>query len=68
MLAREYCDATKRRFKPVILSHRMMPGLLEVGQAHPPSSVLFDMHPPQCWIPPLPPLLLLLLPRLLPDL
>jgi hypothetical protein len=31
MLAREYCDATKRRFKPVILSHRMMPGLLEVG-------------------------------------
>ena len=29
MLAREYCDATKRRFKPVILSHRMMPGLLE---------------------------------------
>jgi tyrosyl-tRNA synthetase len=30
MLAREYCDATKRRFKPVILSHRMMPGLLEV--------------------------------------
>ncbi|KAI8472552.1 MAG: hypothetical protein J3K34DRAFT_413463 [Monoraphidium minutum] len=29
MLAREYCDATKRKFKPVILSHRMMPGLLE---------------------------------------
>lgn len=29
MLAREYCDATKRRFKPVILSHPMMPGLLE---------------------------------------
>jgi len=31
MLAREYCDATKKKFKPVILSHRMMPGLLEVG-------------------------------------
>lgn len=30
MLAREYCDATKKKFKPVILSHRMMPGLLEV--------------------------------------
>ncbi|KIY93319.1 tyrosyl-tRNA synthetase [Monoraphidium neglectum] len=29
MLAREYCDATKKKFKPVILSHRMMPGLLE---------------------------------------
>ena len=31
MLAREYCDQTKRKFKPVILSHRMMPGLLEVS-------------------------------------
>lgn len=31
MLAREYCDAKKRKFKPVILSHPMMPGLLEVG-------------------------------------
>jgi len=29
MLAREYCTQTKRKFKPVILSHRMMPGLLE---------------------------------------
>eukprot|EP00877_Chromochloris_zofingiensis_P006719 jgi/Chrzof1/22/Cz01g00230.t1 len=29
MLAREYCDDIKRKFKPVILSHRMMPGLLE---------------------------------------
>ncbi|KAF8060281.1 tyrosine--tRNA ligase 1 [Scenedesmus sp. PABB004] len=29
MLAREYCDATKRKVKPIILSHRMMPGLLE---------------------------------------
>lgn len=33
MLAREYCDDIKRKWKPVILSHRMMPGLLEVGDA-----------------------------------
>eukprot|EP00767_Chilomastix_cuspidata_P003785 gnl/Chilomastix_cuspidata/391.p2 GENE.gnl/Chilomastix_cuspidata/391~~gnl/Chilomastix_cuspidata/391.p2 ORF type:complete len:378 (+),score=176.14 gnl/Chilomastix_cuspidata/391:28-1161(+) len=31
VLAREYCDATKRRFKPVILSHHMLPGL-RMGQ------------------------------------
>jgi hypothetical protein len=30
MLAREYCDDIKRKNKPIILSHRMMPGLLEV--------------------------------------
>lgn len=29
MLAREYCDSIKRKNKPIILSHRMMPGLLE---------------------------------------
>ena len=29
MLAREYCDDIKRKLKPVVLSHRMMPGLLE---------------------------------------
>jgi len=29
MLAREYCDATKRKHKPIILSHHMMPGLKE---------------------------------------
>eukprot|EP00195_Chlamydomonas_chlamydogama_P008917 CAMPEP_0202899462 /NCGR_PEP_ID=MMETSP1392-20130828/7688_1 /ASSEMBLY_ACC=CAM_ASM_000868 /TAXON_ID=225041 /ORGANISM="Chlamydomonas chlamydogama, Strain SAG 11-48b" /LENGTH=385 /DNA_ID=CAMNT_0049585645 /DNA_START=282 /DNA_END=1439 /DNA_ORIENTATION=- len=29
VLAREYCDDIKRKLKPVILSHRMMPGLLE---------------------------------------
>lgn len=30
MLAREYCDDCKpKRLKPVILSHAMMPGLLE---------------------------------------
>lgn len=31
MLAREYAETLKpKRFKPVILSHRMLPGLLEV--------------------------------------
>ena len=30
MLAREYCDKIKRKLKPVILSHEMLPGLLEV--------------------------------------
>lgn len=42
MLAREYCDAKKRRFKPVILSHPMMPGLLEVGppaKLHPTTAI-----------------------------
>lgn len=29
MLAREYCDEIKRKHKPVILSHHMLPGLLE---------------------------------------
>ena len=29
VLAREYCDDIKRKNKPIILSHRMMPGLLE---------------------------------------
>lgn len=29
MLAREYCDDIKRKLKPIVLSHRMMPGLLE---------------------------------------
>lgn len=32
MLAREYCDGCKpKRLKPVVLSHPMLPGLLEVG-------------------------------------
>ena len=30
VLAREYCDKIKRKLKPVILSHEMLPGLLEV--------------------------------------
>ena len=29
MLAREYCDAAKIKFKPVILSHHMLMGLKE---------------------------------------
>jgi tyrosyl-tRNA synthetase len=29
VLAREYCAKTKRKLKPIILSHHMMPGLLE---------------------------------------
>ena len=33
MLAREYCTATKRKFKPVILSHAMLPGLLQARRA-----------------------------------
>lgn len=31
MLAREYCDMTKRKLKPIIISHAMLPGLLEVS-------------------------------------
>ncbi|CAM6094400.1 unnamed protein product [Calypogeia fissa] len=29
VLAREYCDQTKRKLKPIILSHHMLPGLLQ---------------------------------------
>lgn len=32
MLAREYCDAVKKKNKPIVLSHHMLPGLKE-GQA-----------------------------------
>ena len=31
MLAREYCDMAKIKFKPVILSHHMLMGLKEGG-------------------------------------
>jgi tyrosyl-tRNA synthetase len=31
MLAREYCDDIKRKLKPIIISHAMLPGLLEVS-------------------------------------
>mmetsp|Transcript_33843 Transcript_33843/g.54846 ORF Transcript_33843/g.54846 Transcript_33843/m.54846 type:complete len:393 (+) Transcript_33843:262-1440(+) len=44
MLAREYCDDIKRKLKPIILSHHMLPGLKE-GQAKmsksDPSSAIF---------------------------
>ena len=30
MLAREYCDEVKRKLKPIILSHPMLPGLQQV--------------------------------------
>ena len=29
VLAREYCDSIKKKLKPIILSHAMLPGLLE---------------------------------------
>lgn len=38
VLAREYCDECrpKRKLKPIILSHHMMPGLLAVSGLHRP--------------------------------
>ena len=35
MLAREYCDDVKRKLKPVILSHAMLPGLKQVCASAP---------------------------------
>ena len=35
MLAREYCDDIKRKLKPVILSHAMLPGLKQARSALP---------------------------------
>lgn len=29
VLAREYCDDLKKKIKPIILSHAMLPGLLQ---------------------------------------
>lgn len=54
MLAREYCDARKKefRFKPVILSHGMMMGLLEgqekMSKSDPDSAIFMEdseVHP-----------------------
>jgi tyrosyl-tRNA synthetase len=44
MLAREYCDecVPKRKLKPVVLSHPMMPGLLQVR------CFLCRRHPHHC--------------------
>lgn len=44
VLAREYCDQIKRKFKPIILSHHMLPGLLkgqEKASKSDPSSAIF---------------------------
>uniref|UniRef100_A0A0G4G1W6 tyrosine--tRNA ligase n=1 Tax=Chromera velia CCMP2878 TaxID=1169474 RepID=A0A0G4G1W6_9ALVE len=46
MLAREYCDVSKMKFKPVILSHGMMPGLLEgqekMSKSDPDSAIFME--------------------------
>ncbi|XP_057796294.1 tyrosine--tRNA ligase 1, cytoplasmic-like isoform X3 [Salvia miltiorrhiza] len=46
MLAREYCDAIKRKNKPIILSHHMLPGLLEgqekISKSDPSSSIFME--------------------------
>lgn len=46
MLAREYCDDTKRKNKPIILSHHMLPGLQEgqekMSKSDPSSSIFME--------------------------
>lgn len=46
MLAREYCDSIKKKFKPVILSHHMMMGLLEgqekMSKSQPDSAIFME--------------------------
>lgn len=46
MLAREYCDAAKRRYKPVILSHHMLYGLKEgqekMSKSDPDSAIFME--------------------------
>ena len=46
MLAREYCDDVKRKLKPVVLSHAMMPGLLEgqekMSKSDPDSAIFME--------------------------
>ena len=46
VLAREYCDECrpKRKLKPIILSHHMMPGLLAVSAAPSPLQDLMSLH------------------------
>lgn len=50
MLAREYCDDIKRKNKPIILSHRMMPGLLEgqekMSKSDPNSAIFMEDSEP----------------------
>ncbi|CAF2252468.1 unnamed protein product [Brassica napus] len=46
MLAREYCDDIKRKNKPIILSHHMLPGLLEgqekMSKSNPSSAIFME--------------------------
>lgn len=46
MLAREYCDDVKRKNKPIILSHVMLPGLLEgqekMSKSDPKSAIFME--------------------------
>ncbi|KAG6392112.1 hypothetical protein SASPL_146322 [Salvia splendens] len=46
MLAREYCDDIKRKNKPIILSHHMLPGLQEgqekMSKSDPSSSIFME--------------------------
>lgn len=46
MLAREYCDGVKRKLKPIILSHHMLPGLLEgqekMSKSDPDSAIFME--------------------------
>ncbi|PHJ24751.1 trna synthetases class i family protein [Cystoisospora suis] len=46
MLAREYCDEIKRKLKPIILSHQMLPGLLEgqekMSKSDPDSAIFME--------------------------
>jgi tyrosyl-tRNA synthetase len=44
VLAREYCDLKKRKFKPIILSHHMLLGLkaLKMSKSDPSSAIFMD--------------------------
>lgn len=46
VLAREYCDSTKRKNKPIILSHHMLPGLQQgqekMSKSDPSSSIFME--------------------------
>lgn len=46
MLAREYCDSIKRKNKPIILSHHMMPGLKQgqekMSKSDPDSAIFME--------------------------
>ena len=45
-LAREYCELTKRKFKPIVLSHHMLSGLLEgqekMSKSDPDSAIFME--------------------------